>query len=506
VIFARTAFPLYNREALAPINHSRFSLALVLTAVGYCAAGCAAALGPGYTIDKQEINVRFVPAPEPLIHVDAIYNLRNDGNQPLSSLELRLPGRRRFHFADPHAQWDATTLALATAPANPRNVLLTFPQPWTVSQVHTLHLSVAYQPAEIGETSLNFTPDAFFLPAQGWSPELLPSRGIFATGGVPPKTWFLTVRVPDGFLVHVSGRASKTSRRGGEQTIRAGQQGKDEYPFIIAGRFSATQFKAEEETVNLWTRAPQDAAALRQPADALVRAIRAYDSMFGARDKESHQLWIVECPVLAGCFTGTTSNYSKLISEENEKTSAEMASSDSLMVDLSGGTPEIATGAAPSLASSWLGYGQNPGFFEQDPPLSALPAFAASGGREAVQGPQVRAETIRRTLQVIPLHGEPRKPEGDAVLRAKSLLFFYGLQDLYGREAFNNALRHMLYARRGRGFDLDDLISAFEQETHQNVAQFVRRWMKHPGVPDEFRARYENSAEASITTSKETMQ
>ena len=44
------------------------------------------------------------------------------------------------------------------------------------------------------------------------------------------------------------------------------------------------------------------------------------------------------------------------------------------------------------------------------------------------------------------------------------------------------------------GFDLDDLIAAFEEEAHQNVAEFVRLWMKRPGVPQDFRARYENSA------------
>jgi hypothetical protein len=45
--------------------------------------------------------------------------------------------------------------------------------------------------------------------------------------------------------------------------------------------------------------------------------------------------------------------------------------------------------------------------------------------------------------------------------------------------------------------ELDDLIAAFEQETHQNVAAFVRLWMKHPSVPADFRARYENSAAAA---------
>jgi hypothetical protein len=183
-----------------------------------------------------------------------------------------------------------------------------------------------------------------------------------------------------------------------------------------------------------------------------------------------------------------------------------MVSHDTAMVDLSGGAPEIAS-VGPSLASSWLGYGQNPGFFEQAPPLSALPAFAASQGREAVEGPQVRAQIIRRLLRAIPENSAPRQPEADDVVRAKSLLFFYGLQDRYGPQVFSAALSHMLDARRGGGFDLDDLIAAFEQEAHQNVAQFVRLWMKRPGVPAEFRARYGNSAASpSARNPKESTQ
>src|SRR5436305_1715701 len=96
------------------------------------------------------------------------------------------------------------------------------------------------------------------------------------------------------------------------------------------------------------------------------------------------------------------------------------------------------------------------------------------------------------------------QPEPEAVLRAKSLLFFYALQDRYGQETFNTAIRHMLEARRGRGFNVTDLISSFEQESHENVAGFVRLWMKRPGVPAGFRAHYENSSAASTTTSKET--
>jgi hypothetical protein len=498
-------FPRYNRSALKPSRRPRLPL-LLLAGAAYFAAGCAAALGPGYTIANQQITVQFVPA-RPVIRIDALYQLRNTGNQPLSSLEMRLPGRRRFHFSNPKVQWDKTALTLAASPYNPRNVLLTFPRPWTVSSRHTLQLSVEYEPAGSNEAALSFTADAFFLPAEGWSPELLPARGIFATGGVPPKAWNLVVRLPGDFLVHTSGKPNKQLtkhfRNAAERTIRVTQTPKDGYPFIIAGRYVAAKLTAGDESVNLWTRSSQNPEALRQPSEALVRAIQAYNSNFGARSNNSHLLWIVECPDSAGCFTSTTSNFARLTLDRNEKTSAEMASPDAAMVDLAGGPPEIAA-AAPSLASSWLGYGQNPGFFEQAPPLYALPAFAASRGREAVEGPEVRARIIRRLLRAIPANPQPQSPESDDVLRAKSILFFYGLQDRYGEQVFGAALSHMLGARRGGGFDLDDLIAAFEQETHQNVAQFVRQWMKHPGVPEDFRARYESAAASALILKEAT--
>jgi hypothetical protein len=181
-----------------------------------------------------------------------------------------------------------------------------------------------------------------------------------------------------------------------------------------------------------------------------------------------------------------------------------MASLDTLVIDFTGGPPKLAA-AAPGLAASWLGYGQNPGFYQQQPPLSALPAFASALGQEAIEGPSTRTETIRRALRMIPKGGVARKPEEPAVLRAKSFLFFYALQERYGRDVFRRAISHMLSARKGSGFDLDDFIAAFEEETHQNIAEFVRLWMKRPGVPDDFRARYENASASIATTSKETM-
>jgi hypothetical protein len=472
---------------------------LLIVVASVFSVGCTAALGPGYTIEKQEIEVHFVPAPEPTIHIDAMYHLRNDGIRPLTTLELRLPGRRRFHFADPDVRWDDRTVKLDTSPDNQRNAILNFSDPWKVSEDHTLKLSVEYKQAAPDEHSFSFATDAFFLPSEGWSPQLMPARGAFAKGGVPPSKWQMTVRVPQDFLVHASGEKPKKSKSNGEQVVRVTQRLRDGYPFVIAGRYVSVKFKAEPETVTLWSRGKQDADRLRQSAAGLVSTMKGYDSLFGKRVENSHDLWLVECPVVENCFSTAASYFSGFITEPGAKPTAEMASLDTVMVDLTKGSPDVVAAAGPSLASTWLGYGENPGFYEQDPPLAALPAFAAIQGREAAGGTQIRTNAIRRALKVVPTNGQPGKTEPDEVVRAKSLLIFFALQDRYGEKAFSDALSHMLYARRRGGFDITDLISAFDQETHQNVGEFVRHWMKRPGVPQDFRARYEGETSADAT-------
>jgi hypothetical protein len=478
------------------MNRPRVPLFLTMLLAALVSVGCTAALGPGYSIEKQEIEIHFLPAPEPTIHLDATYHLRNDGIRPLTTLELRLPGRRRFHFADPSIEWDGRAVTLDISPDNRRNSILKLSDPWKVSEDHTLKLSVEYKQAGPGEHSFSFASDAFFLPSEGWSPQLMPARGAFAKGGVPPAKWQMTVRVPQDFLVHASGEKPKKSKSNGEQIVRVTQRLRDGYPFVVAGRYASVKFKADPDTVTLWSRATQDADKLRQSAQGLVSTMKAYDAMFGKRVENSRDLWLVECPVAENCFSTTASYFSGLIYEPGTKPTAEMASLDTVMVDLTKGSPDVAAAAGPSLASTWLGYGENPGFYEQDPPLAALPAFAAIRGREAAGGPQVRTNAIRRALKVIPTNGQPGKTEPDQVVRAKSLLIFFALQDRYGQKAFSDALSHMLYARRRGGFDITDLISAFDQETHQNVGEFVRHWMKRPGVPQDFRARYEGETSA----------
>lgn len=484
---------------------SRFLWAIPTAAFSFWAASCAVALGPGYTIEKQEIRVRFVEKPEPRIEVAADYGLKNDGTRPLQELKLRLPGRRRFQYESPNATWDSTKVALQPSSDNPRDTIIPLPQAWTRGAGHTLHLSVEYAPPAAGDASLSFSNDAFFLPAAGWSPELLPPKGLFAKGGVPPQKWNLRVTVPAGFQIRTSGKQRKTGRLGGEKFALAEQGKTDPYPFVIAGQFHTAEIGKDNEKAHLWTRTPQESAKLHDWSDALARVITAYNAAFGQRSRESSQIWIVECPVAVGCFTNLNPLRARLLGEnENQQSRAEMISQDTMVVDLSEGAPTLAASAAPSLAASWLGYGQNPVFYEQSPPLTMLPAFAAAIGHDAAEGGDSRGETIRRALLLVPRGERLQEKDDPRSLSVKSFLFFFALQDRYGPETFRKATQNMLYARRGKGFDLDDLIAAFEDETHQNVAEFVRMWMKHPGVPEEFRSRYVFTTAETGSPTKET--
>ena len=112
--------------------HARWLLVMAPGAAVALASGCVAPLGPGYTIERQQVGVQFTAASEPHIRIEAEYLLKNTGNQPINELELRLPGRRRFHFDEPRATWDATAVTTGISTDNSRNAVIPLPQPWTM--------------------------------------------------------------------------------------------------------------------------------------------------------------------------------------------------------------------------------------------------------------------------------------------------------------------------------------------------------------------------------------
>jgi hypothetical protein len=488
----------------APITGSLFVASLLPAACGL--VSCATSLGPGYVVEKQEILVTFRPQPEPRVHVAAQYRLKNIGNQSLDDLDVRLPGRV-FQPTANTITWDGIALAPASSADNPRDTLLHFPDSWPVGTTHTLRFEYVLSSSPAQQSSGGFSADAFILPAGTWSPVLPQSRGVFGFGGVPPSKWPLAIRVPREFLVHASGTRKKQSDAGAETEFQFQQTMDDLIPFAIAGRYQETrQELPQSQTIHLWSRGHLDPAAFRQAGDSLSRTLSTYDALFGARGKSNPPLWIVENPAGVGPISQAGAGYSSLLFGDDSESAAAMISRDTVVLQsrLWQGQPEAMAG--PALAAGWLGYGQNPGFYEQQPPVSALPAFAAAQAREVSEGPQVREQIIRRALAQIPPDATRNSNDDPNITRAKSLLLFFALRDRIGGEAFQKAMQHILAARRSRSFDVTDLISAVEQETRQPVGPFVREWIKRPGVPENFRAKYSQATASTNSSAQEATQ
>src|SRR5260370_42398977 len=74
-------FPRYNQSVLRIRIHAR-GLLVMAPGVAALAGGCVAPLGPGYTIEKQQVHVQVGAAPEPRIRIEAEDLLKKTRNRP----------------------------------------------------------------------------------------------------------------------------------------------------------------------------------------------------------------------------------------------------------------------------------------------------------------------------------------------------------------------------------------------------------------------------------------
>ncbi|HYL09982.1 MAG TPA: hypothetical protein VEU31_04535 [Candidatus Acidoferrales bacterium] len=449
---------------------------------------CAVPLGPGYTIEKRTLDIHFVSRPQPHLEIRASYRLANTGNQPLSSIQIRLPNPDSFDVENLQVQLDGRGLALQTPTgASDKASNVRFDPPWVLKQRHefTILYAISHSLTESAAAPLA-VEDAFYLPVVGWYPELEPPKGVFAKLRGPHKKWNLMVRLPQGFLIHASGHEHGSKKIAGETSRRFEQRPDSSLPFVIAGHYEQREFRGPQRTIYFWTRKSLDEKTANEAGETVSQTMQFLDSSFGPRGKGPLPVWIVECP---GKAIPTTGRDSAGIPEGF--IGCQPLPDVALVEDISTlGSDSL----AESLSPSWLGLGTEPHFAELAAPLDALERYAALAAKENRQGSGARSKDLAESLALYPSSAgkdkSTEKKQRDSPDREKSLFFFYALEDQYGRDHLHHAIARMIHARRGRGYDLDDLRSALEAETGQNVADFFHRWLDKPGVPEDFRARY----------------
>ena len=456
-------------------------------------SGCSVALGPGYVIQKQDIELHFVSSPEPHLAVRCTYHLLNFGDQPLRSLRIVLPPSDAFHRGATSVQWDGHSIGIRTvSPASPSDigdtVELQLPEPWPVKHKRTLTLGYELSTGFHLGSYLAVGPDTFFVFPESWNPSLLPAKHVFATGGVPPKKWTLTIRVPAGFLVHAGGIAGKRKSAGGEWLYSFIQQRGEFAPFAAGGKYVEREASANGQRILFWTLQPIDPAAAQNAADSLASRAHYYESEYGPSTKGSRTIRLLECPVPSKTFGCGTLPETILVHQA--------------WVARGLKDKEFYDDVNFELAYTWFGGVSRVRFDESPLPMDAAASYAGWEANAREDGGDARAARIRSLLSdfdkrsadctekiVLPL------PPGDygcsySPAWTKSGLFFFALEDEFGRPQLHQSLKSMIQDRRGTDFRLQDLISALDSETHHPQGPFVRQWLKHSGIPDDFRARY----------------
>ena len=335
---------------------------------------------------------------------------------------------------------------------------------------------------------LAVSPSTFFAYPESWNPSLLPPRNIFGAGGVPPKKWTISVRVPSGFLVHASGTAGKRTSSGGDWIYSFTQLGHGFAPFAAGGRYVETKIDSNGRDIRFWMQKSVDLAAARNAAASISTRTRYYEGEYGSPATGARAIRLLECVVPNqnfGCG----------------------ALPETILVDQAWVTRGLAEksfydDANFELAYTWFGGMARVSFDQYPLPMDALAPYAGWEAQAAADGCDARVERIHNLIADFDMHVETCHERVVLPLAAgsggcaypaawaKSSLFFFAIEDRIGRAPFHQSLKSMLADRRGRDMGLEDLIAALDAESHEPQGPFIRQWLKHQGIPEDFRARY----------------
>lgn len=462
-------------------------------------ATCAVPLGPGYHIRKQEAELRYAAERPGRVHVQVRYELENTGNAPLATLAVSLPaaaagadgglvvsveGKLARPQPDtgpqpPGAKDESRAgLAVEFSPPWPQKerieLVFDYDLPFTSGSA-TGSLSAAGRGADASES--------FFFSFEDWFPELIPPDRIFARGTGRAEKVRVRIRVPEGWRALSSGKPKGAKTRRGESEHRYEITRDDFDPFVLAGRYHEQRVRARGQTIVFWTFAPLDAAFAESAGARLARTVSFYEAVLGAREMGGHSpVWIVQSEISG-----------------NRPFARGVILDTALLAASFGGEAAGITDAL--LARIWFGHITEAQDSEES--LADALAFlmsrwaAESQGTDSHRSEDVRhwlsqyEQGSRETGSTVPAAQDSAPSRGLAEsVRARLLLI--ALEDQVGREHLQAALKRMAQARRGQDWNANDLRAAIEYESGQDLGEFFRTWLGQPGIPAEFRKRYES--------------
>lgn len=476
-----------------------------------CLAGCAVPLGPGYKIEKESLQVRYVASEPAHLAVRGTYRLANAGNRALDFVGVELPSEDTFGRRNLHARVDGHKVALAAAAGGERGEFrVPFNPAWAQKQRHTLEIEYDLEPAAPGGAQAAVNEAAFHLRPHGWFPDLQEAKGLFSIDVVRAEPTEVSVRVPENFLVIARGQPEHEVRKPKSETRESenrGQGAEVEHrfrlrrheldPFVVAGRYQEQPVETADGAIVFWTLEPLPHDQAQTAGTRLAATWKLYQTIFGSTSKQSDSAWLIETPAslpsnsargdgpaaaaVAGVVLLNRQAFSLGVTSSEFLELAERVMVGTWFGQQVGLRPEAAwvmreglEGYAVITAATAQGIA-----LERPQKIAALLRDYEEGQTAAVEKPLV---AIRPA--------DP--PEQRRIAADKAPLFFLALEDECGEVGVRRALADVVSDLRGQDVGWSDVRSALERQTGKNLAPFFRRWLEQSGIPDEFRKKIEN--------------
>jgi hypothetical protein len=491
---------------LSPDLQSRLPLLVLGLVCLISADSCAVPIAPGYSIEKQQIEVHFLAQPQPHLEVTIHFDLLNSGNQPLEVVAVRMPAGSVYDLSAREFQIGGQLISAEPEKGETEErVILRFPNSWKLKERREVRISYKFQRGITkSEIAAFAAEESFYVSPGGWLPVLLPPNNAFSEVKGPLKLNSLVVRAPQDFQVRGIGELKSRKKDAGETLTRFQIAKRSVSPFVVAGKYVTQQVRVAGLTVNFWSHQAHDPRDAQSAAQNVAKIVARFDEILGPRPDKNRAVWMIESPA-SNHILGLN------IPEGGRATalSAYGPIPDTALLDSEVFQPNFVPIVAEKLIPSWSGLGPS---VEADSlwPMTDLNAYVATLASLSNESPGGRARMVFSLVQQFQAAKEMEawqrldfadkksflaRPETDNTFKGQ--LFFFALEDQFGSAKLHKALRHIVEARRGEGYTLNDLIGALEQELRQSVTSFTRSWLKHPGLPEEFRRRYEGASTAA---------
>jgi hypothetical protein len=483
-------------------SRSRIFFGIVLGACTFLAAGCVHPLGPGYQFADRQAEILVSRAAPGRIHFHVADELENSGDRPLRSLEVRLLegpvfGEQNLRVviegAEVSAQRSSTT--------DVRAMRAPFDPPWPQNEKRKVVTEWDLVPESSSRGTIVAAPGGFFIADETALPLWQTPNGVFARGGTNPDKELLTVFAPPDFRVLAPGKALKRTPDGNYVAQRFLIDPENDFlPYVVAGRYQEKVIQSRQGEVQFWTFRPVDGPAAQTAAERLSSSMKAFTEYFGPASKGKAAVRMVEAPAeLPAEFSA--------LGDPGGVSFPEGALLDSRAFEQGIASEAFLQLAEYELARTWLGWRVRPR------PEAQILMGRGVGLFGLVIAAEGRGEGQRRGMvaSLMDRYDEARAAAPDKQLmeppagysRAERIstgyraaLFFVALEDACGRDNLRAAFRDILRARAGSDTGYEELRAAAESASGKDLAEMFRAWLVQPGIPDDFRARYQKVSNA----------